>query len=190
MCSLKHCDVKPDNFVLSNLNFTNTIFHDINYSDLTLVDFGSAVDLAKVSDLTMENAQSVSFCGKASKEDMQCIAMRNGQSWSYDVDLFGILCCAHVLLYGKHLEIKNSSGNRWAPSTSIKRYWKKDLWKEIFDTLLNVDSVPGLSIGSRGSSLRVLRGKIDEHLETEARTLRQLLSRQAKILPDSREKIK
>jgi hypothetical protein len=74
-------------------------------------------------------------------------------------------------------------------STTLKRYWKKDLWKEIFDTLLNLDDVTGLSIGSQRTSLRALRQKIDAHLKTEARNLHQLLSRQANILPDSREKI-
>lgn len=115
--------------------------------------------------------------------------MRNGQPWSYDADAFGVLCCAHILLCGKHLEMKNLGGIKWAPSTSLKRYWKKDLWKEIYDTLLNPDSNAGSTIGSIGSSLLSLRQKIDAYLKTEARSLHQLLSRQANILPDSRRKI-
>jgi hypothetical protein len=187
--SSKHCDVKPDNFVLSNCNCSDTILDDINFSDLTLVDFGNAVDLTYNSDLNAENNRNTLFYGNAARKDMRCVAMRSGQSWSYDADTFGILCCAHILLYGKHLDIKKGSGDRWVSSTTLKRYWKKDLWKEIFDTLLNLDDVTGLSIGSQRTSLRALRQKIDAHLKTEARNLHQLLSRQANILPDSREKI-
>ena len=179
--SSKHCDVKPDNFVLSNSNYSNTILDDINFSDLTLVDFGNAVDLTQDSDLNAVNTRNILFHGSAARKDMRCGAMRSGYSWSYDADTFGILCCAHVLLYGNHLDIKKGSSDRWVPSTTFKRYWKKDLWKEIFDTLLN--------LGSQRTSLRALRQKIDAHLKTEAKNLHQLLSRQANILPDSREKI-
>lgn len=180
--SSKHCDVKPDNFVLSSSNSSISSFPGISFSDLTLVDFGSAIDLAQNPDDTL-------LSGTAAKKDMQCIAMRNGRSWSYDADTFGVLCCAHVLLYGKHMELKNLGDNRWMPSFSFKRYWKRDLWKEIVETLLTPDDSARLSIGRRGSTLQTLRQKIESHLKTEARSLYKLLSRQANILPDNRSKI-
>ena len=189
--SSKHCDVKPDNFVLSNFKYSDTILHQVNFSDLTLVDFGNAVDLKQSSDLNIDDCRNVLFCGHTARKDMQCVAMRNGQSWSYDADTFGVVCCAHVLLYGKHMEIKKRNDNRWAPSTLLKRYWKQDLWNEVFDTLLNRNDIihTGLLADSRGSGLCELRKKIDAHLKSKARKLHELLSRQANILPAGREGI-
>ena len=182
----KHCDVKPDNFVLSNPKSSKSILHSVNFSDLALVDFGNAVDLAEIT--SDPDHEYVSFCGNAARKDMQCIAMRDGQSWSHDADTFGVLCCAHILLYGTHMELKKV-GDRWALSSSLKRYWKVDLWKEIFDTLLAPDDSSRLTYTSRGDRLCTLRQKIDSHLDVEAKSVQYLLSRQANILPDSRKKI-
>jgi len=174
---------------LSSFTSSGATYQNVDFSNLTLVDFGNAVDLTDNSGFNVEDSRNTLFYGSTAKIDMQCVAMRNGQPWSYDADTFGILCCAHVLLYGTHMKIKKGKNNRWQPSTSLKRYWKQDLWKEIFDTLLNLDEVSDSAIGSRASSLRGLRRKIDTHIETNTKDLHYLLSRQANMLPDSREKI-
>ena len=173
--------------MLSNPKDSKSTLHSVNFSDLNLVDFGNAVDLAQIT--SDPDHRNVSFCGIAARRDMQCIAMRDGQSWSHDADTFGVLCCAHVLLYGTHMELKKIGGNRWAPSTSLKRYWKVDLWNEIFDTLLTPGDSRRLSSTSRKDRLCTLRQKIDSHLDAEAESVQYLLSRQANILPDSRKKI-
>jgi len=87
------------------------------------------------------------------------------------------------------MEIKRGPGNKWVPSTSFKRYWNRNLWKEIFETLLNIDEVTGVVISSNTLNLRGLRKKIDDYINADAKILHSLLSRQANILPDSREKI-
>ncbi|KAG7364896.1 Mad3/BUB1 homology region 1 domain containing protein [Nitzschia inconspicua] len=185
-----HCDVKPDNFVLTSYASSPHTHSDIPHSDLMLVDFGRAIDLRQFSRDDEENARNLLFFGEAATKEMQCVAMRTQRAWSYDVDTYGILCCAHVLLYGRHMEIVQAKGGRWRLRASLKRYWQQDLWNEIFDTLLNLDDL-GTSIGSRSSSLRALRRKIETYLSTEKAKdkLRTLLTRQAGILPDSREKI-
>ncbi len=169
--------------MLSNPNCSKSSLRSINFSELALVDFGNAVDLAE---LTSEPA---SFCGTAARKDMECIAMRDGKSWSHDADTYGLLCCAHVLLYGTHLKLKKIGSNKWVPSTSLKRYWKVDLWKEIFETLLAPGDSPSLSSTSKEASLRMLRQKIDSYLKIEVKSVQYLLSRQANILPDSRKRI-
>ncbi|OEU18789.1 hypothetical protein FRACYDRAFT_224975 [Fragilariopsis cylindrus CCMP1102] len=90
------------------------------------------------------------------------------------------------------MDIKRGRDKRWRQSKELKRYWNKDIWNDIFDSLLNLDEVSGSAIGSRASSLRCLRKKIDIYLETDAhaQNLHELLSRQANLLPDNREKIK
>ena len=176
--------------MLSAFEYPNDVLYNINFSNLTLVDFGRAVDLVQNSDNPKEdNSHNTMFYGNAATMEMQCVAMRNGQSWSYDADTYGILCCAHVLLYGTHLQIKKGKNNRWKLSSSLKRYWKQDIWMEIFDSLLNLDEVSGSAIGSRASSLRTLRRKIDAYLESDSKYLHELLARQANLLPDNRNKI-
>lgn len=185
-----HCDVKPDNFVLSSSESRISAYSDIPNSDLMLVDFGRAIDLKQYAGGDENKARNLMFSGDAATNEMQCIAMRTNRAWSYDVDTFGVLCSAYVMLYGRHIEVIQGGDGRWQLKAPLKRYWQQDLWQEVFDTLLNLDDIGG-AIGSRSSSLRALRRKVEAFLSSEkaADKLRQLLSRQAGILPDSREKI-
>ena len=178
--------------MLSSSTCPKNSLHEIEFSNLTLVDFGRSVDLADNSDFPAEDARNIMFNGSTAIQTMQCLAMRSGQSWSYDVDTYGICCCAHVLLFGTHMDIKRGRDKRWRQSKELKRYWNKDIWNDIFDSLLNLDEVSGSAIGSRASSLRCLRKKINLYLETDAHAqkLHELLSRQSNLLPDNREKIK
>ena len=190
LLSSQHCDVKPDNFVLSAPQSSKYEHGDIPLSDLTLVDFGRAIDLSQYSQDEDEDVRNVLISGSAVSKDMQCVAMRTQRPWSYDIDTYGILGSAHVLLYGTHMEIRKGRDGKWRPNTTLKRYWQQDLWKEIFETLLNLDEL-GTAIGSRSSNLRALRRKINVYLKSEgvAEKLLSLLKRQAGMLPDSREKI-
>jgi hypothetical protein len=176
--------------VLTSLGSRNTTIGDIPHSDLMLVDFGRAIDLKQFSGQDKEEARNLMFSGEIAAKEMQCVSMRERRAWSYDIDTYGVLCSAHVLLFGKHLDICKIKSNRWRPKDSLKRYWQRDLWLEIFDSLLNVD-VLGTTIGSRSSSLRCLRRKIEAYLASEKaqQKLRTSLSRQANILPSGREKI-
>lgn len=185
-----HCDVKPDNFVLASSGSRTSAYADIPNSDLTLVDFGRAIDLKQYAGGDENKARNVMFSGDAATKEMQCIAMRTDRAWSYDVDTFGILCSAHAMLYGRHMEVVQRGDGRWQLKAPLKRYWQQDLWHEIFDSLLNSDDI-GSAIGSRSSSLRALRRKVETFLTSEKAVdkLQTLLSRQAGILPDSREKI-
>jgi checkpoint serine/threonine-protein kinase len=152
-------------------------------SELMLVDFGRAVDLTKLSD------NDTKLHGYATGPDMRCVAMRAGRSWSFDVDTYGILCSAHILLFGTHMQIEKSGDNQWQPVCKFRRYWQKDLWAETFESLLNLDEVSASAIGSRPRSLRLLRGKIESYLEGESSNLRSALIRQATLLPANREQL-
>jgi checkpoint serine/threonine-protein kinase len=144
------------------------------------------VDLDGLSD-TRSDVRKVRLTGDASHDDMRCVAMRQGRPWSFDIDTFGILCSAHVLLYGSHMELKNKGDAEWKPAKRMKRYWKQDLWDDLFNSILN-DS--GSVIGSHPRSLRSIREKIDAYLEEEKSSLRSLLARQVNLLPSCGEKIK
>lgn len=182
----QHCDIKPDNFALSASE--NPDFSDIEFAGLTLVDFGRAIDLVQLA-AEVGEAHNVMLVGASAEGEMRCVAMRNHKPWSFDADTFGVLASIHVLLHGTHIKIVKGKNNKWRPSTTLKRYWQQGIWDEIFDSLLNFEEASGKVMRSRASYLRALSRKIDDYLNTEKKSLRSMLSRQAHILPDSREKI-
>lgn len=161
---------------------------DTEFAGLTLVDFGRAVDLAQYAGERGE-VHNVLLHGASAQDEMRCVAMRNEEPWSFDADTFGVVACAHVLLHGTHMKVVKGRNNKWRPTTTLRRYWQQDIWNEVFDSLLNIDEISGAAMSSRALNLRSISRKIDTYLSTEKKSLRSLLSRQANILPDSREKI-
>lgn len=69
--------------------------------------------------------------------------MREGRSWKYDLDLFGIAAIAHAMLHGKPLAVEKQ-GLTWAPATKLRRYWNQELWTPFFHKLINPQD-PGSS---------------------------------------------
>lgn len=91
-----------------------------------LVDFGRAVDILERGD--------EGLYGNIAAEDLECVAMRCGQTWSYDIDTYGVCVCAHTLLHGSYLNIiRERNSENWQPVTNLRRYWQKELWKTLFD---------------------------------------------------------
>ena len=183
--STQHCDVKPDNFVLSSFRCAGNFFSEVPFSEVMLVDFGRAIDLEQCSS-NPEDCQCPMFSGEACKKEMQCPAMREGRSWSSDIDTFGILCSAHVLLFGELMQIKKD-GKQWRPTSWLRRYYNRPLWGKIFNSLLDLDEGSGVALGSRPQNLRALRGMIDEYLETKRSHLKGELVRLENLLPKSRD---
>jgi checkpoint serine/threonine-protein kinase len=142
-------------------------------AELSLVDFGRAIDLTNFTVGT--NTQ---LSGEATGKDMRCVAMRIGKPWSFDIDTFGILCSAHVLLFGIHMEIAKGKDNQWKPRCTFPRYWQRELWTIVFNQLLSAE-------GSRAESLRKLRERIDEYLPLRKRELLEAMRRQATTLLES-----
>ena len=125
--------------------------------------------------------------GEAAEEDMACVSMRKGLSWSFDADTFGICASAHVLLYGTHIQIDyDPSTKRWKPHKPLRRYWQKDQWNEFFETLLNLDEVSQTALGSRPGNVRDLRKKLEAHVRDRSSELESLLKHQARVLPCAR----
>lgn len=175
-----HCDVKPDNWVLCTSS-------GVPASDLTLVDFGRAVDLKELA-REGSDALDIKLVGAASEKDMQCAAMRKDRPWSLDADTFGICASAHVLLFGTHIEVEQDRDRRWKPRQRFRRYWQVELWGELFDTLLNTEE--GMVIGSRPRSLKALRKQLEAYLDKQRHQVDEVLLRQARMLPLSRLHLK
>lgn len=129
-----HCDVKPDNWVLTSSS------KDRSDADLMLVDFGRSVDLERVARRGSDPLKT-QFKGSIAAEDMECVAMRKGLSWGVDLDFYGIAASSFLLLFGSHMEVtQDRSTGKWRPHKSFRRYWQRELWTLLFDTLLNFDS--------------------------------------------------
>jgi checkpoint serine/threonine-protein kinase len=174
--NILHCDVKPDNWVLCSSN-------DTDGADLMLVDYGRAIDLSDHANSNVDPLD-IKMIGDAAEPDMQCVSMRKKRPWSFDSDTFGICASLHVLLFGTHIDIIQNGEKRWMPRQRFKRYWANELWTEVFDTLLNLEE--GTTIGSRPKTLRILREKLEGYLNKNKQKLQNLLTRQARLLPNSR----
>ncbi len=167
-------------------------------SDLMLVDFGRSIDLSSASNSesgrshkihpTSDSVNVVLWGNAAGDEEMACPAMRRGLEWCYDVDMFGICSSAHVLLFSSHIHIvQDYSTKRWKLSSPLRRYWQRDLWHNVFDTLLNFEMRESSS-GVYDSSivLHGLRISIETYLQTHKKDLDAMLKKQARLLPSKR----
>lgn len=104
-----------------------------------LVDFGRSIDLEKVASRGTDPLQT-QFKGSIAAEDMECGSMRKGLSWGVDLDFFGLAASSFILLFGSHMEVAEDRSGRWCPNKKVRRYWQRDLWNLLFDSLLNFDS--------------------------------------------------
>lgn len=154
----QHCDVKPDNWVLTRSQEAG--LGAVSGADLMLVDFGRAVDLESVS----SNGSNILFSGSAAAEDMECRSMRQGLPWGVDLDYFGLCASSCILLFGDHMEVvQDKATGRLKLKKLLRRYWQRDLWSNFFDVLLNND------VSSDSNCLQDLLLKFEEHLEDDGR---------------------
>lgn len=96
------------------------------------------------------------FSGKSGANNFCCEEMRNNKKWCYEADYFGVCSCMHQLLFFSPLitttdSIQNAENRGFIPKckrennnncitipqVSLKRYWNKTLWTEIYMVLLN-----------------------------------------------------
>lgn len=173
-CNILHCDVKPDNWVLTKTNACDSV----EGSDLLLVDFGRSVDLEALDGAL---PHSVKFKGRATTKDMECVTMREGRSWSLDLDTYGLCASAYVMLFGSHMEVYQVSTTKvWRTSKPLRRYWNRALWNLLFEKLLN-----GGIEESQPKKLREIRSLFEAYLDEDNRRqhLAVLLKHQAAMLP-------
>ncbi|KAK9447296.1 Mad3/BUB1 homology region 1-domain-containing protein [Limtongia smithiae] len=107
---------------------------------ISLIDFGRAIDLTSYP-------RGVQFMADWKTCEQDCAEMRELRPWSYQVDYHGLASIVHMLLFGKHIETmadaSAASGRRkrYRVAQGFKRYWQQDMWKELFDLLLNSAAV-------------------------------------------------
>ena len=128
-----------------------------------LVDFGRSIDLEKAA-TEGSNPLKTQFKGSIAAEDMECVSMRKGLPWGVDLDFFGLAASSYLLLFGSHMEVVEERGTgKWKPTKPFRRYWQRDLWKSLFDFLLNFDS------SSDQYCLRDIRIAFEEYIDGKQR---------------------
>jgi checkpoint serine/threonine-protein kinase len=102
---------------------------------LALIDFGRGIDMNAF-------APNVQFIADWETGTHECNEIREMRPWTHQIDLYGIAGVIHVLLFGKYIEssaVRTSSGTSttYRIRESLKRYWDRELWADVFDLLLN-----------------------------------------------------
>lgn len=154
-----------------------------------LTDFGKAIDLDAL-DTDKDNPLDNQLKGKASRDEMLCVAMRKELPWSFDIDTYGLCDTAHILLHGSYMELVcNTQTGRWGPKQRCYRYHQEGLWKNLFDTLLNLEEPDQAAMGSRPGSLRKVRAEFEQYLEENKDKVKAALKEQARDLPKKRTSV-
>ncbi|KMU83588.1 kinase [Coccidioides immitis H538.4] len=126
----------------------------------------------------------------------ECPEMKECRPWTYQVDLHGLAGIVYIMLFGKYMEIitvsntENESGansgfgsrRNYRIKESLKRYWEREIWSEVFDLCLNPTSEKwveaerqhsGANVDPRLTmpminSMRVVREKMENWLAANA----------------------
>ncbi|XP_010132131.1 PREDICTED: mitotic checkpoint serine/threonine-protein kinase BUB1, partial [Buceros rhinoceros silvestris] len=139
-CKIIHGDIKPDNFILGERFLDNdTCDIDGLSHGLTLIDLGQSIDMKLFPEGT-------AFTARCETSGFQCIEMLTQKPWNYQTDYFGIAATVYCMLFGSYMHVKNENGV-WKPEGAFRRLANAELWKEFFESMLNIPdchSLPAL----------------------------------------------
>ncbi|NXA74017.1 BUB1 kinase, partial [Thryothorus ludovicianus] len=151
-CKIIHGDIKPDNFILGERQvFLDNTTCDIDglCHGLTLIDLGQSIDMKLFPEGT-------AFTARCETSGFQCVEMLTNKPWNYQTDYFGIAATVYCLLFGTYMRLKDDNGV-WKPEGTFRRLANAELWKEFFESLLNIPSCCNLpSLGGLRQKLRDL----------------------------------
>jgi checkpoint serine/threonine-protein kinase len=179
---------------------------------LALIDFGRAIDMNAF-------AANVQFLADWETGTHECNEIREARPWTHQIDLYGIAGVIHVLLFGKYIEsapVRTSDAGAgvgvgartYRIRESLKRYWDREIWSDVFDLLLNpggerwvsmeTEEGGGDGIGSGAGpvlpvlkSMAFVRGRMEEWLvaHAEKKGLALQLRRIEAVLAERKKKL-
>lgn len=165
-----HGDLKADNCMI---RFSSSKEWSDTYSrygtdgwcnkSITLIDFGRAIDM------TLFN-QNVQFVSSWEADQQDCPQMNKHEPWSFEADYYGLASIIYTMLFGKYIEVKESTSGSVSLSHTLKRYWQLDLWNPLFNLLLNPYSLSNNSNIKLPitEELKFQRHRLENWLETNS----------------------
>lgn len=161
-----HGDLKGDNVLVrfddpgTETDWSPTYFpsgaHGWASKGICLIDFGRGIDMKHF-------VPNVAFIADWKTSEADCAEMRELRPWTYQIDYHGLAGIVHSLLFGKYMETVGEKGGALGQGATktyrirenFKRYWHPDIWRELFQLLLN----PQAHIdGEEGHKMPILRG--------------------------------
>lgn len=104
---------------------------------ISLIDMGRGIDLAAFR-------KDVGFLADWEAGAAECPEMREARPWKWQADYWGLAGVLHVLLFGRYIETVSAEeergglgGKTWRLKEALKRYWRTEIWGELFFLLLN-----------------------------------------------------
>lgn len=174
-----HGDFKPDNLLVrcARDELTEDGFRDRTgpWRDqgLCLVDWGKGVDL----NLFPTNTEFYGDCGTSG---FRCIEMQENRPWRYQTDSYALCVNVHMMLHGAYMNVEKKStpdgSYHYQPETPFKSHWNVELWKNLFSTLLNIQSN-----GSDVMLLRNLKKSLDDYICGDPQRIKELTVLLAKL---------
>jgi hypothetical protein len=144
---------------------------------VALIDFGRAVD-------TRAFAPGQAFVAHWDTDARDCPELREGRSWTFQTDYFGLAGIVYCMLFGKHLDASAivQQDGRHRLATPVKRYWQGEIWNPLFEVLLNPTDVHSDGSLPLCDEIGALRGEMELWLgqnsdRTGQQSLRQSLKR-------------
>ncbi|KAH0454771.1 hypothetical protein IEQ34_016695 [Dendrobium chrysotoxum] len=178
-----HGDFKPDNLLVrysrEELSADGFSSRTGNWADqgLCLVDWGRGIDLCLFP-------AGTNFIGDCQTSGFSCVQMQENQPWKYQVDTYGLCVIVHMMLHGSYMTLEKTAkpdgSYHYQPKKPFKRYWKVELWSNLFSSLLN-----NRSNESDVMLLQSLRKSFEDHIcnnQQMINQLKHLLARQKSSL--------
>ncbi|ETI28677.1 hypothetical protein G647_01128 [Cladophialophora carrionii CBS 160.54] len=142
--------------------------HGWNSRGIKLIDFGRGIDTR----MFKPNAQFIADWDSCPQD---CAEIRECRPWKWQIDYHGVAGIMHSLLFGKYIDTVPVPGSSlgpgqkkvWKLKENFKRYWEKDVWGDVFATLLNPGCVADGEEMPIQKNLRRVRARMEKWLVEE-----------------------
>ncbi|KAI1610523.1 checkpoint serine/threonine-protein kinase [Exophiala viscosa] len=170
-----HGDLKGDNCLVrfeSDVEVTGPYdpegTHGWSAKGLKVIDFGRGIDVKMFK-------PAAQFIADWPSCPQDCAEIRECRPWKWQIDYHGAAGVIHSLLFGKYIETVPMSSalgpgqkKEWKLKESLKRYWEKEIWGDLFSVLLNPGSVADGEMMPIQGNLRRVRMRMEKWLVEEA----------------------
>ena len=154
-CMINFAKCEDRNF---SKNFNRNGRNGWDKKQLTLINFNESIDLTEFPKGTV-------FSSFNDQLDTNFMTWMTANSWTFEIDYFGLANSIHILLFNECLQLTEVDG-KTRLRRSLSRFWQPVLWQKLFNDLLNPTSKTGHEPNTL--KLRKTREKLEEWLEDYA----------------------